>query len=172
VCACCSSGEWGHAQLIVLGRPGRARGGRYTGHRQGGLLSVVTSFAGLARRFERRDLRRVGQPGEVNLRGCRMSTWVARRPPDVPVLLVGDSTPAGCSLPGRDAGSAEPGDQEPSPGSWSTSSGATAPFSSPGWRCCRSLTGRPPWECCPSRRHRLEPDSVDRALLLVGGPPW
>jgi adenosylcobyric acid synthase len=169
-------GSGGTAQLIVLGKAvGEHEAGRYRGTVQGGLLSVVTeAFAGLARRFDVVICEGAGSPAEVNLRGSDIVNMGFARATGVPVLLVGDIDPGGvfASLVGTLA-VLSPADQELIAGFVVNKFRGDRALLEPGLEMLQELTGRPTLGVLPfvGDIGLDAEDSVDRALLLSGGPP-
>ncbi len=169
-------GSRGTAQLIVLGRPvGEHEAGRYQDQVPGGLLSVVTdAFADLAGRFEVVICEGAGSPAELNLRSSDIVNLGFARATGLPALLVGDIDPGGvfASLVGTLA-VLSPADQELVAGFLVNKFRGDRALLEPGLARLTELTGRPTLGVLPFVRDiGLDAeDSVDRALVLSGGPP-
>ena len=169
-------GSGSSAQLIVLGKAvGEHEAGRYRGNVQGGLLGVVTdAFAELARRFDAVICEGAGSPAEVNLRGSDIVNMGFARATGVPVVLVGDIDPGGifASLVGTLA-VLSPADQALIAGFVVNKFRGDRALLEPGLEMLRELTGRPTLGVLPfvGDIGLDAEDSVDRALLLSGGPP-
>ena len=169
-------GSGGSAQLIVLGQAvGEHEAGQYRGDVQGGLLGVVTdAFAQLAARFDVVICEGAGSPAEVNLRGSDIVNMGFAQATGVPALLVGDIDLGGvfASFVGTLA-VLDPPDQELIAGFVVNKFRGDQALLEPGLAMLGQLTGRPTLGVLPfvAGIGLDAEDSVDRALLLSGGPP-
>ncbi len=169
-------GSGASAQLIVLGQAvGEHEAGQYRGDVQGGLLSVVTdAFDQLAARFDVVICEGAGSPAEVNLRGSDIVNMGFAQATGVPALLVGDIDLGGvfASFVGTLA-VLDPPDQELIAGFVVNKFRGDKALLEPGLGMLGQLTGRPTLGVLPfvAGIGLDAEDSVDRALLLSGGPP-
>ncbi len=169
-------GSGASAQLIVLGQAvGEHEAGQYRGDVQGGLLSVVTdAFNQLAARFDVVICEGAGSPAEVNLRGSDIVNMGFAQATGVPALLVGDIDLGGvfASFVGTLA-VLDPPDQELIAGFVVNKFRGDKALLEPGLSMLGQLTGRPTLGVLPfvAGIGLDAEDSVDRALLLSGGPP-
>ncbi len=169
-------GSGGTAQLIVLGRAvGEHEAGRYRADVQGGLLGVVTAaFADLASRFDVVICEGAGSPAEINLRGSDIVNMGFARAAGIAAVLVGDIDPGGvfASLVGTLA-VLSPADQELIAGFVVNKFRGDRALLEPGLAMLEELTGRPTLGVLPfvAGIGLDAEDSVDRALLVSGGPP-
>ncbi len=169
-------GSGASAQLIVLGQAvGEHEAGQYRGDVQGGLLGVVTdAFNQLAARFDVVICEGAGSPAEVNLRGSDIVNMGFAQATGVPALLVGDIDLGGvfASFVGTLA-VLDPPDQELIAGFVVNKFRGDKALLEPGLSMLGQLTGRPTLGVLPfvAGIGLDAEDSVDRALLLSGGPP-
>ncbi len=165
------------SQLIVLGHAvGEHDAARYWAGVQASLLDVVVeAFRTLTSRFDAVICEGAGSPAEINLRQSDIvNLGFAHAAGGVPALLVGDIDRGGvfASLVGTLAVLA-PEDQALITGFLINKFRGDRSLLEPGLEMLRQRTGRPVVGVLP-----FQPgigvdaeDSIDRALLLAGGPP-
>jgi adenosylcobyric acid synthase len=164
------------SQLIVLGREvSEHEAAQYWGGVQGGLLEVVLgAFTDLASRFEVVICEGAGSPAEINLRDADIVNMGFARAAGVSTLLVGDIDRGGvfASFAGTLA-LLEPEDQALIGGFVVNKFRGDQALLEPGLATLAELTGRPIFGVLPFVRGIGvdAEDSIDRALLLSGGPP-
>jgi adenosylcobyric acid synthase len=169
-------GRGGTSQLIVLGRAvGEHEAAEYRGGAQGGLLDVVMdAFAHLSARFDAVICEGAGSPAEINLRGTDIVNMGFARAAGVPALLIGDIDLGGvfASFVGTLA-VLDAADQALIAGFVVNKFRGDLALLDPGLEMLQELTGRRSFGVLPFVRGiGLDAeDSVDRALLLSGGPP-
>ncbi len=164
------------SQLIVLGRAAAEHeAARYWGGVQGALLEVVlAAFTELSSRFEVVICEGAGSPAEINLRASDIVNMGFARAAGVPTLLVGDIDRGGifAAFAGTLA-LLEPADQALIAGFVVNKFRGDQALLEPGLAMLAQLTGRPTFGVLPFVRGIGvdAEDSIDRALLLTGGPP-
>lgn len=165
------------SQLIVLGHAvAEQDAARYWGGTQRGLLDVVLdAFTNLTGRFDAVICEGAGSPAEINLRDSDIvNLGFARAAGAVPTLLVGDIDRGGlfASLIGTLA-VLDPADQALITGFVVNKFRGDRALLEPGLRMLEQRTGRPVLGVLPYVRDIGvdAEDSIDRALLLSGGPP-
>ncbi len=164
------------SQLIVLGRAvGDQDAAQYWGGTQGALLDVVMdAFATLSSRFDAVICEGAGSPAEVNLRGSDIVNMGFARASGTPALLIGDIDRGGvfASFVGTLA-VLDPDDQALIAGFVVNQFRGDRGLLAPGLAMLEQITARPTFGVLPFVRGIGvdAEDSVDRALLLSGGPP-
>jgi adenosylcobyric acid synthase len=164
------------SQLIVLGRAvGEQEAARYCGGTQGGLLDVVMdAFATLSSRFDAVICEGAGSPAEINLRTSDIVNMGFARAAGIPALLVGDIDRGGvfASFVGTLA-VLEDADQALIAGFVVNMFRGDRSLLEPGLAMLGRITARPTFGVLPFVRGIGvdAEDSIDRALLLAGGPP-
>ena len=169
-------GRGATAQLIVLGQAvGEYEAARYRGGVQGDLLDVVMdAFDDLSARFDAVICEGAGSPAEINLRGSDIVNMGFARAAGIPALLVGDIDLGGvfASFVGTLA-VLDPADQALMAGFVVNKFRGNQALLDPGLAMLEQLTGRPTFGVLPfvTGIGLDAEDSIDRALLLSGGPP-
>jgi adenosylcobyric acid synthase len=164
------------SQLIVLGKAvADYDAQQYWGGRQRALLDVVVdAFDDLNSRFDVVICEGAGSPAEINLRGSDIVNMGFARAARVPTLVVGDIDRGGvfASFVGTLA-VLEPADQALIAGFVINKFRGDRALLEPGLRMLQQITGRPTLGVLPFVRGIGvdSEDSIDRALLLSGGPP-
>jgi adenosylcobyric acid synthase len=164
------------SQLIVLGRAvGEQEAAQYRGGTQRGLLDVVrAAFASLSSRFDAVICEGAGSPAEINLRGSDIVNMGFARAAGIPALLIGDIDRGGvlASFVGTLA-VLEDADQELIAGFVVNMFRGDRSLLEPGLAMLDRITARPTFGVLPFLRGIGvdAEDSIDRALLLAGGPP-
>jgi adenosylcobyric acid synthase len=165
------------SQLIVMGHAvAEYQAARYWLDLQRGLLDVVVeAFRGLMARFDVVVCEGAGSPAEINLRQSDIvNLGFARAAGGVPTVLVGDIDRGGvfASLIGTLA-VLDPADQALVAGFVINKFRGDLALLRPGLAMLERRTGRPVLGVLPFA-HDIgvdAEDSIDRALLLSGGPP-